>query len=176
MNKSRYHALKALGRCVICGKNKADEGYATCLVCRMDARGKETHLDSSRARHREWLKRRRDLLYAFRVCVTCGKRDAKKGSHQCDWCIAKARERSARTRQAKGIIPRMIMLDGYHCAVCGSCDLVAGKKVCSNCYSRLKLQMEHARIYSPKKNYFTMQNELYWHEENKRRKGNEVGK
>lgn len=146
----------------MCGKNKADEGYATCLVCRMERRGKESHSEESKARHTEYLKRRRDICYAFGVCVACGKRDAAHESSICRKCREKAKARSENKRREMNILPRVIMLDDYHCSACGK-DIEPGeRKVCDKCYERMKAAMLYARSLKKTENYFERMNKAHW--------------
>ena len=155
-------ALIAMHRCIYCRTNKADEGYKTCLQCRIDRRGtKDTHSDEFKRKHNEWLKRRRDLLYAFGVCITCGKRDAKSGSHQCGVCLAKARTRMEHKRREAGIIGRdSYTLDGK-CYYCGE-PVIDGKKTCQKHYETAVQNMLNARSLKKGKNYFEQENENYW--------------
>lgn len=138
-------ALIAMGKCLYCRKNKADEGYRSCLQCRMDRRlRKYTPSDESKERKKERLRRRRDLLYAFGVCITCGKHDAAEGSHTCGICLCKAREKRAQKRRKAGIAPR----DSYTKeGICFFCDkpVVTGKKTCERHYEVLKKSILHAR-------------------------------
>lgn len=165
MSKSRYYALKQMGKCVICGKNPADEGYATCLVCRIDRRNiKENRSTESVYHHKQWLKRLRDLRHAFGVCIVCGKRDADFGSHTCSVCNAAARIRSEQKRIEKGITPRAIFWDGHHCAICGKEMIVKDLKVCEECYPKYKELMLNARSQRKGKNYFEKLNEVWWME------------
>lgn len=162
--KERYYWLKEHGICVCCGSEKADKGYTTCLVCRMDIREKgDTHSDLHKEKHKRWLKRRRDIMYAFGVCVTCGKRDAEIGSSMCGICKAKAKERAAKNRINMAILPRS-MTDGHACcAWCGSTDLVKGKKLCRKHYEIAKQNMLNARDHrkdSP--NYFESSIKAHW--------------
>ena len=155
-------ALIAMGRCIYCRKNKADEGYRTCLQCRIDQRQrKDTHSDESRQRHKEWLKRRRDLLYAFGVCITCGKCDAAEGSHMCGACLYKARDRAAKRRREVGIAPRDSYTKEGNCFFCDE-PVVQGKKTCKKHYEVLRKSMLHARSLRKTENYFETQNKLFW--------------
>lgn len=155
-------ALIAMGRCLYCRKNKADKGYRSCLQCRMDRRQRgDTHSDESKKRHKEWLKRRRDLLYAFGVCVTCGKHDAVEGSHQCKLCLCKARERQAKKRIELGMVPRDSYTRDGICYFCGE-PVVPGKKTCEKHYEALKANMLHARSLRKSENYFESQNKMFW--------------
>lgn len=155
-------ALIAMHRCIYCRVNRADDGYRSCLQCRIDRRGtKDTHSDEFKRKHNEWLKRRRDLLYAFGVCITCGKRDAKAGSHQCERCLAKARIRMEQKRREAGIIPRdSYMLQGK-CYYCNE-PSIEGKRTCQKHYEIAKKNMIHARKFKVNENYFEIQNRLYW--------------
>lgn len=155
-------ALIAMGRCIYCRKNKADEGYRSCLQCRMDIREKgDTHSEESKQKHKEWLKRRKDLLYAFGVCVDCGKRDAKEGGHRCLRCIFKANERQTKRRREAGILPRDSYTKDGICYFCGE-PVVPGKKTCEKHYKTLKENMLLVRKLRKSENNFELQNKLFW--------------
>lgn len=161
-----YNYLKIRGICVACGKNPADEGYTTCLVCRMDIRERgETHKTESKYRHQQWLKRRRDIQYAFGVCVTCGKRDAEKGKTTCEYCRSKAAIRSEKKRRENGVYAR----DGYtkdgECYFCRNPSM-PGKKVCEEHYKKCCEAMKNARSSRTEKNLFEQRQELFWKEKN----------
>lgn len=159
-----YDYLKIRGICVKCGKNKADTGYTTCLVCRMDIREKgETHKTESLYRHRQWLKRRRDIQYAFGVCVTCGKRDAEGGKSICKFCKAKAKSRAAKSRLKKGIFPRDSYTKDGECYFCKN-DAMSSKKVCPKHYKILFENMKKARESKTEKGLFELRNEAFWRE------------
>ena len=167
MSKSRYYALKAMGRCTVCGKNPADGTSTMCLMCRMERRNKREKRSTESAYHSKyWHKRRRDLWYAFGVCVVCGKRDAKSGSSMCGICLEKARKREQEKRIKGGKIPRIIFGDGYHCGICGSEISVSDKKLCENCYPKYRELMLYARSCKTEKNYFEKQNEAWWNIKN----------
>lgn len=157
-----YHWYKEHGICVICQQEDAQPGYTMCLSCRMEHRFKgDTHSDEAKARHRKYLKRRRDLLYAFGVCVVCGVKDAKKGSHVCPYCLAKSRQRSENYRRQKGIIPRNSYTKSGICYLCDK-PAIDGKKTCEEHYAILKERMLHAKACQTEKNYFEKANELFW--------------
>lgn len=157
-----YHFLKSIGMCVVCAKNPADKDYTTCLVCRMDMRARgDTHKTESKYRHSQWLKKRRDLLYAFGVCVVCGKKDAEKGSSTCANCKFKICKRSEKQRRKNGIIAR----DGYtKSGICYFCESpsMAGKKTCQKHYDICCHNLQKARNAVREKNYFEFMNDYYW--------------
>lgn len=167
MGKDRYYALKAMGKCVVCGKNPADDGFTTCLLCRMDRRSRKGKRGTeSDYHHRKWLKRLRDLQYAFGVCVVCGKRDAVSGSSMCSVCLSKARTRAQGRRINGGVTPRAIFWDGHHCTACGAEIKDTQKKLCDNCYPKYRELMLYARSCRKGKNYFEKQNEAWWNIKN----------
>lgn len=161
-----YAYLKSHGLCVICGHSRADPGYTTCLVCRMDKRAKgETHKTESKYHHQQWLKRRRDIQYAFGVCVTCGKRDAMTGKSICQYCAASARQRAERNRREKGILPRDTYTKDGICWFCDSPSM-PGKKVCSEHYAKSCRAMEIARESRTMDNLFELRQKSFWEEKN----------
>lgn len=166
MSKGRYNALKAMGKCVVCGVNPADDGFTTCLVCRIERRNiKENRGTESTYHHRQWLKRLRDLNYAFGVCIVCGKRDAEKGSSLCGVCKAKARARQQDKRRKNDVMPRILFGDGEHCSVCGG-QVESSRKMCDKCYPKYREMMLYARSCRTSENYFEKQNKAYWREKN----------
>lgn len=161
-----YNYLKIRGICVACGKNPADEGYTTCLVCRMDIRERgETHKTESKYRHQQWLKRRRDIQYAFGVCVMCGKRDAEDGKSICEYCRKRAAIRSEKKRRENGIFARDSYTKDGECYFCRNPSL-PGKKVCAEHYEKCCKSMEIARNSRTEKNIFEQRQELFWKEKN----------
>lgn len=158
-----------MGKCVSCSE-KIDGEHTQCLACRMGRREKEdTRSKESKERHAKWLKRRRDLLYAFGVCVMCGKKDAKPGTSTCPWCKAKAKVRSEKYRRTNPeIIPRMLMNGDELCARCGCPKTNNGHKVCDGCYPALKAAMLHARSEKAEINYFEEANVLFFIREHDR--------
>lgn len=161
-----YHWYKKHKICVVCRKNDAEGNYTTCLACRMAMREKgDTHSEQAKAKNKERLKRRRDLLYAFGVCVQCGKHDAKKGSTSCEYCLARSRKCSEKARRRRGIYAR----DGYtKSELCYFCNepVVGGKKTCKKHYSQLRSQMLYARSCKKEGNYFEKLNNAFWSEHN----------
>ncbi len=161
-----YYWYKDHGICPVCKKRDADEGYTTCLVCRMDLRAKgETHKTESSHRHQQWLKRRRDLCYAFGVCVTCEKRDAENGKSICKICAVKAKIRAEKRRQEKGIMPRNSYTKNGICFFCES-PVLPGRKTCEKHYEICCSNMLKARNTPREENYFEKQNRAFWEEKN----------
>lgn len=162
----RYHWLKDHGFCVYCGKEKADEGYISCLLCRMNIREKgDTHKTESAYHHRQWLKRRRDIMYAFGVCVVCGKRDAENGKTICVHCRKKSAIRMEKTRRKNGVFARDSYTKDGECYFCRN-PSIPGKKVCEEHYKKCCEAMEKARSAKSEKNMFEQRQELFWKEKN----------
>lgn len=149
--KELYDFYKSHGICVICGQEYAEPNRVRCIDCLLKQKKKPTE---QAYKHTQWLKRRRDLLYAFGVCVQCGKRNAVKGRTSCNVCLAKSKQRSKNKRLENGVIPREIYWDGAHCAICGlKLKSDTQHKICEKCYPKYKNLMLHARE-SRKVDYF----------------------
>lgn len=162
MNATDYQWYKSHGICVYCKTENADEGFATCLACRMDNRARiDKRSEEAKERHKKWLKRRRDLNYAFGVCIVCGAKDAKKGSHLCPYCLSKIKQRSENYRRQKGILPRNSYTKTGICYFCNE-PAVEGKKTCTKHYEILKERMRKARAAKTEKNYFEKANQSFW--------------
>lgn len=165
-NRERHAALVAMGRCAVCGKNKADDGYKTCLVCRMDRRAESFDRYHNKKKSTEAIykyethwKRRVDVCYAFGVCVKCQKRNAQPGSVTCLECKLKQRRRAEERRRKSGATPLEILAYPDRCSICGSEDLQPGKKLCKKHYEIAKNNMLNARKYKTKENdYFRILN------------------
>lgn len=155
MNKSSYYARKAMKRCVRCN-NHVYDGKIECLSCRMDRRAKgDTHSEEYKERNKKWNRRKRDLLYAFGVCIRCGCRDVRANSTSCSLCLRKQRVHYEKTRMQDGnVVPRMLMDGIARCAICGKEKTENGHKVCDACYPAFRDRMLYARSTRIEKNYF----------------------
>lgn len=163
MSSGTYHARRAMHRCTLCGeKLDPDDQHATCLVCRMDRRGKpDGHSAEAKARHAQWLKERREANRANGICVVCGRHPAKPGRTMCDLCLSKSRARQAKDRHARGAMPRVLMDGIDRCTRCGASKEDNGHKVCDKCYPILRNAMLNARSQRTEKNYFEQVHRYY---------------
>ena len=164
----RYYWLKEHGICTRCGVEKADKGYTSCLVCRMDMR---EYAENYRNKNKEKLsqkrkksdKIRRENRRSKNLCRICGKRSADEGYTSCKYCRAKARLYEKNRRIEKGLNTRELLDDYTRCSICGSTDLVEGKKLCRKHYEIAKQNMLNARAHrkdSP--NYFESSIKAHW--------------
>ena len=71
---------KSKGLCTRCGKEKADKGHSTCLVCRMDQREyyREWHRNHPPSEEKRLIrnakqKKRNDEKRAAGICLSCNK-------------------------------------------------------------------------------------------------------
>lgn len=151
--------LKRLGICLYCYRQDAAPGRTLCLDCleKHNARSR-TYQKSTETvyKHRQHLKRRRDLLRAFGVCIVCGKHDAKPGHTACWSCLENNRVRSAGRRAEAGRQVRSLMGTGETCYFCGK-PVTDHEKVCEACYERCRQQMLYARSKRNGENYFEKQ-------------------
>ena len=127
---------KARGICTACHHEKAAAGRARCPACLYALRlyKKPPRSEATKELERQRSRQRRDDLRAAGICTVCGKRPAEPHTI-CDYCRARSRNVSAERRLAAGVMPRHVMGDGYHCAICGSTDLQPGKKLCRKHYA-----------------------------------------
>lgn len=121
-NRETREWAKKNGLCVVCCKQKADNGYATCLQCRMTDRerskkprnlspDKLAKQKNKRAQHRL------DLIEKG-ICTQCGKRKTS-GYQICDVCRAKM-NRKRREAYSKGReTPIEVYGESGFCARCG---------------------------------------------------------
>lgn len=131
-NRETREWAKKNGICVVCCKQKADEGYATCLQCRMADRERSKKprnitADKVAEQKNKRTQRRLDLIEQG-ICTQCGKR--KTGEYQiCDICRAKINARRKKKYNESKEIP--IVLYGEHgmCARCGK-PTYANSKLC----------------------------------------------
>lgn len=121
-NKETREWAKKNGICVVCCKQKADAGYATCLQCRMADRErskKPRNLspDKLAEQKNKRAQRRLDLI-AKGICTQCGKR--KTGEYQiCDICRAKINAKRKKKYSESKEIPVVLYGEQGMCARCG---------------------------------------------------------
>lgn len=131
-NRETREFAKKNGLCVVCCKEKADVGYATCLQCRMADRErskKPRNLspDKLAEQKNKHAQRRLDLI-AQGICTQCGKR--KTGEYQiCDVCRAKINGKRRKAYSESKETPIEVYGENGFCARCGK-PTYANFKLC----------------------------------------------
>ena len=131
-NKETREWAKKNGICVVCCKQKADCGYATCLQCRMADRErykKPRNLSpdkvvEQKSKHAQ----RRLALLEKGICVHCGKRKTN-GYQICDVCRAKINAKRRNKYSEAKEIPIMLYGESGKCSRCGK-PTYANHKLC----------------------------------------------
>lgn len=152
MNNLKYF-YKSHNICPKCGQNDIQQGYATCLQCRMkgreyNAKYRAKMTDEERAARNEYSNRKHAELREKRksagLCVKCGKRNAETNKTMCGVCAAKFARYMREYEQRRGRMPRVLFGDGVHCSTCGE-PVMTNKKVCERCYNNVLKAGEIAR-------------------------------
>lgn len=142
MGNERYALYAQHGICVCCGCEKAAPNRKKCWECLYkDAERKavkrQTMTEEQKRLQKEkdsrWQKERYARRKAAGICTKCGKKPAASGKTMCPFCAASNRRAQEKMRRAKGQLPRDMLGDGYHCAVCGA-D-VYKRKLCDRCHA-----------------------------------------
>ena len=125
------------GLCTICHREKADKGYKTCLVCRMDRREKAAGRTLTDEQKRSKAERRRCTAAEHKakgLCLQCSKPVFRDHAY-CHEHYISQRKADARHRRKK--YP-------YHpsgtCRFCGK-EPLPGKKTCETHYPILRDRM-----------------------------------
>lgn len=126
-NKEEYQYFKSKGICTHCRQEKAEQGKALCLVCKMQNREYKKKYEPENIRARD--KSKREYRKANGLCVNCGVRPQQ---HKliCNKCYSTILRRKAKNTA----IPRSERVSYGLCYICGKNELVKGKKVCASCY------------------------------------------
>ena len=131
-NKETREWAKKNGICVVCGKQKADAGYATCLQCRMADRErskKPRNLSHDKVvEQKNKHAQRRLALLEKGICVHCGKRKTN-GYQICDVCRAKINAKRRNKYSEAKEIPIMLYGESGKCSRCGK-PTYANHKLC----------------------------------------------
>lgn len=149
-SRNRRSALRAMGRCVGCGK-KIDTGYglAVCEECHDRMTGglalyRQEHPEKSRERAREYHRRRKENG----ICNSCGK-PSRPGMWRCQSCQKKLTLKNAERRRANARVP---FLDRPEWPSYGFCYICGGKideggtgKVCAKCRDTLSENIAKGR-------------------------------
>lgn len=158
------------GLCTKCGKEEADAGYKTCLLCRMDARDKWQlqKADENQKRRKPYKNRAKEIRAQRRakdLCTYCGKHKPDAGYTLCKWCRAKSRRAYRRRREASGAMTKERMSNGLYCACCGAEGRAPGRTVCEKCLKRLQNSASRnfgGATQNNRSNHFRMMNNIFW--------------
>ena len=131
-NRETREWAKKNGICVVCCKQKADEGYATCLQCRManrerPKRPRNLTADKIAERKNKHAQRRLNLIEQG-ICTQCGKRKTN-GYQICDVCRAKINARRREKYSEGKEIPIILYGESGKCSLCGK-PTYANHKLC----------------------------------------------
>lgn len=153
-NKKRYEYLKSRGICVTCGIEKAEPKRVRCADClykaserqlKLREKNIEKYREKEREYHRQLYKKRRENG----IC-SCG-RKAMKGKSYCVECKIKAKRKYK--ERTKEVVRREDFEYFNLCRICGSKELVEGKKLCLNCYKNALKGIESMLIKRNVKNH-----------------------
>ena len=140
------------GICKTCGQENAAPNRKYCWGCLAKAaEATEKYIknmsEEQKKERKEKEKERRRKRYVERKaagkCTKCGKRPPQAGKTKCTECLLKSRRAAEKCRRKKGVIPRTLFGDSYHCALCGI--EVKNKKLCGKCYKKSVHAAEIAR-------------------------------
>lgn len=132
-NKRIYTSLKERGMCVKCQKVKADPGHATCLVCRMDLRGRSHHrTEAEKEAKAAYMRERFAQHKAAGLCVDCDKPVYRDHVRCYEHYIYQRMKNTARRNKQKLGYAEIGL-----CRICGK-EPAPGKKLCP----------EHSRQYA----------------------------
>lgn len=164
-NMNSYYYYKHLNRCVICGKRDAFtiNGRSYCADC---CEKIKKHKNIHYLKNKDKLSEKRKSLYYYRkqnhICITCGKpfteEDDKKYA-QCKKCRAKGKIRARNKRQENGFY------DNSYSGLCTQCRKkppLKDKKVCEDCYPKMRESILRARQFAIKSNYFSQEVKNQW--------------
>lgn len=134
--------------CVRCFRETAVPGKVQCFECCEKSRLKsisrsreKRDKDNEAARKRYW------ELKEQGICTRCRKRPSN-GKALCTFCLAVDSIKANNRRRDQGIMPRYLMGDGYHCALCGKDTEKPGDKLCTACLERNRERAETMRKYT----------------------------
>lgn len=148
MKDEQYRFYVDHGMCPRCRKRKALPNRISCADCLYKMN--EAQIQRYRAMTEEDKKQRNERLrirYQERksagICVECGKKPAKKGRVRCFECLVKESRKASEYKRRKGALPRILLGDGYHCAICGA-D-VEKRKLCDRCLANVRKSVVKAK-------------------------------
>lgn len=124
-------ALKKLGFCTECGRNRIYGSETICPECAAKKYADNLKRKDT-AKDRQYQHDRKERLKAAGICIKCAKRKAETGKTKCATCNIKERERARRYR---GGIPRSERPAYGMCYFCGA-EIKTGK-ICETCKKRI---------------------------------------
>lgn len=147
-------ALKQLGFCTECGRNRIFGAERICPECAAKKYASNRKCKKT-GQYNQYFKDRRERLKALGICVKCGKRKAESNKTRCRFCNIKENERAMEYRGNN--IPRSERPSYGMCYFCGT--EIENGSVCEKCRIRIIQnlpkgskpneywrQSEHARI------------------------------
>ena len=142
-----YDWCKANHVCYRCGKARADEGYTTCLACRMALRERKKelrrdHINPSEIRSSQRQREREQANRAMGLC-RCGK-PVTAGYKTCVSCRTRARLAAAKRRRRKGVESRQMWIEEGRCYLCGR-PAKDGYKLCEKHYAKILINGHRGR-------------------------------
>ena len=92
------------------------------------------------------IERNKQRYYGCRekgLCVSCGWRPAENGKVRCSMCLSNLNKNK---KKKKGVISNQARHDDNHCSMCcKETELKNGRRVCSECYEKLLVNISKAR-------------------------------
>ena len=80
------------------------------------------------------------------LCTSCGWRPAENGKVRCSMCHNLNKTRWEKTLRRKGVISTLARHDANRCSICcKETELKNGRRVCSECYEKLLVNLTKAR-------------------------------
>lgn len=142
-----YDWCKANHVCYRCGKVRADEGYTTCLACRMALRERKKelrsdHINPSEIRNHQRQREQEQNNRAIGLC-RCGN-PVTAGYKTCVSCRTKASLAAARRRRRKGVESRQMWIEEGRCWLCGQ-PAKDGYKLCEKHYAQIVINGHRGR-------------------------------
>lgn len=128
--KENREALKGMGICPRCGRNKLWGDEKNCIECR--AKMYEYNLTHKTKSTKNYNKIRKENG----LCIKCGKKPPVKGKTKCATCAAKERIRAREYRMRKGVdIDRSERPSYGKCYFCGA--QIESGRICGSCKKRV---------------------------------------
>lgn len=134
--------------CVECHKERCIPGKRYCYDCAEKSRIRSiSRTPEKRAKDNEAARKRYWELKEQGICTRCRKRPSN-GKALCTFCLAVDSIKANSRRRDQGIMPRYLMGDGYHCALCGKDTEKPGDKLCTTCLERNRERAETMRKHT----------------------------
>ena len=125
-------ALKQLGFCIECGRNRIFGSESICPEC-VAKKYENNRKHRKGSQDSQYFRERRERLKASGICVKCGKRMAESNKTRC--CICNIRERDRARRYRGNNIPRSERPSYGMCYFCGA--KIESGSVCEKCSTKI---------------------------------------